>query len=89
MTKHEELLALESGTGCLAHSHDNEPVFTLCGRDRFAADLVRRWADQVEAASVSLAEMTAQRREKIADARHLAIAMDAWRADHNGGKIPD
>lgn len=89
MTKREELKALEAGTGCLAHSHDDEPVFTLVGRDRFAADLVRRWADDVERTSVNMGEMTSQRREKIAEARRLAIAMDEWRAAHHGGKIPD
>lgn len=89
MTKAEELFALQRGDGCLAKSQDDEPVFILCARDVFAARLVREWADEVEIAAVRTAELTEARQRKIADARRLALAMDTWRAEHGGGKVPD
>lgn len=89
MIKRDEVAALAAGEGCLARSQDDEPVFILCGRDLFAARLVREWADEVETAAVRMAELTAARQMKIAEARRLALAMDNWRAAHGGGKVPD
>lgn len=47
MTKAQELDAATRGEGCLGRSQDDEPVFILCARDRFAAGVVRTWADRV------------------------------------------
>ena len=85
MTKAEEVAALEAGRGCLGKSADDEPVFILVARDKFAARLVREWADWVEHEAAVTAQLTAIRREKIADARRLAMRMDQWSTK----KLPD
>lgn len=84
-TKAEELAALADGRGCIGKSADDEPLFILCARDQFAADLVREWADRVEHHAYRTAELTGARKEKIAEARRLALRMDAWPTK----KLPD
>jgi crotonobetainyl-CoA:carnitine CoA-transferase CaiB-like acyl-CoA transferase len=86
VTKKEEIAALVQGPpSCLSRSADDEPVFVLVARDKFAANLVRRWADTVELAS----HPDSTSRQKVAEARQLAKRMDAWREAHGGGKVPD
>ena len=47
MTKRETLDAAARGEGCLGKSQDDEPVFVLVARDRYAASTVRKWAETV------------------------------------------
>lgn len=89
MLKRDELEALAKGEGCLARSADDEPIFILCGRDVLAAARIREWADELEKHAHLQGELTAQRKDKIYKARVLANEMDAWRASHGGGKLPD
>jgi len=84
-TKREELALAADGKGCLGRSADDEPVFILCARDKHAASLVREWADRVEREATATAELTLQRKQKIAEARQLARRMDAWQTK----KLPD
>lgn len=81
MTKREELERAARGEGCLGRSQDDEPVFVLVARDRYAAQTVREWADTV-------AFMHGPS-PKTDEARQLADRMDAWREAHGGGKVPD
>lgn len=74
------------GEGPLGRSADDEPVFVLVARDRYASDAIRDWADRLEARSRRLG---LDRREKIAQARADADAMDKWRENNGGGKVPD
>lgn len=85
MIKREEVLALQEGRGCLGRSADDEPVFILVARDKFASRMVREWADLVEMEAKRTAELTATRKAKIAEARTLAMKMDAWAVK----KLPD
>ena len=80
MTKAEEVAAVARGEGCLGRSQDDEPVFVLVARDRYAAQAVRGWAALVHAHGAS---------PKADDALALAARMDAWREAHGGGRIPD
>ena len=84
MTKAEELAALARGEGCIGKSQDDEPIFTLVARDKFAAAAVRRWAGEVMAGSGKTIDDP-----KIAEAMALAQQMDNWREAHGGGKVPD
>jgi len=54
----------------LANTADDEPIFCLVGRDRYAALVVRIWADIAEASGVDP--------EKVADARRCADALHTW-----------
>jgi len=54
----------------LAKTADDEPIFCLVGRDRFAALAVRIWADIAEASGVDP--------EKVADARRCANELQEW-----------
>lgn len=81
MTKREELEAALRGEGCIGRSQDDEPIFTLVARDRFASRAVRDWADHVRHALGSSA--------KTDEAYAHADRMDAWREAHAGGKNPD
>lgn len=85
MKKKEELEAAARGEGCIGKSQDDEPIFTLVARDRFAPAVVRRWADLVEAAT----HPNSTGRRKAVEARLFAVEMDAWREAHGGGKVPD
>lgn len=89
MTKIETIRAAAEGKGCLGKAENDEPVFVLRGQDIFAALLVREWADRLESSAQRAGELTGKRQAKIADARRIALAMDAWRAGNEGGKIPD
>lgn len=82
MNKTETIEAALQGDGCLGRSADDEPVFVLCARDRFAPGLVRKWADRVEAVANEHGEGTERTRQKIASARELADEMEAWQAAH-------
>lgn len=73
---------------CLINSAEDEPVFVLTGRDIFAAARVREWADAVEAYYARTGGTTDAVTGKVKDARRIALAMDAWRAEH-GAKVPD
>ena len=58
--------------------YHSEPLFTLRGRDALAADCVRKWAARAEGRKVAP--------EKVADARRIADAMDAWPVKHLPGE---
>lgn len=85
MVRREIQEQLDTDTGCVGHSADDEPLFVLCARDTFAAARVREWADQVEFVATNQGKMTKDLREKIAEARKIAMAMDAWPTK----KLPD
>jgi hypothetical protein len=81
MTKREVYHAALRGDGCLGNSADEEPVFVLCARDPGASEMVRLWAENAQHMGVPL--------EKVLEALEVVNAMDAWRAAHGGGKVPD
>jgi len=54
----------------LKKTADDEPIFCLVGRDRFAALVVRIWAEIAEASGVDA--------DKVEDARQCAEALKAW-----------
>ncbi len=54
----------------LANCDDDEPIFVLVGRDRFASMLVRMWAVMCRQHGVP--------EEKCAEAEEVAQAMDKW-----------
>lgn len=55
-----------------------EPVFILRAQDRFAADLVRIWADLVEAANAAGHPDGRGATDKTREARLWAAEMDGW-----------
>jgi hypothetical protein len=55
---------------CYANAHPDEPMFTLLGRDKFGASLVRLWALARETDDESQA--------KLQEARDCADAMAEW-----------
>lgn len=63
---------------CYANADPDEPMFVLLGRDPFAAELVRAWADSREKAGEDAA--------KVAEARKCADDLEAW--CRNVGKTP-
>jgi hypothetical protein len=78
-----------TGKGCLGKAADDEPVFVLRGKDRFAPDIVEAWANKVELATVNMISEAADKsRGKIKEARALAHTMRAWQA-MNTSKTPD
>lgn len=81
MTKAETIDAAMNGEGCLGRCQDDEPVFVLVARDRYAAERTREWARVVSHAHGHSA--------KTDEAFACADAMDAWRETHGGGKVPD
>ena len=81
MTKAKEVAALARGEGCIGRSQDDEPVFVLCARDRYAASTVRKWAETIAFMHGHSA--------KTDEAYALAERMDSWREAHGGGKVPD
>lgn len=52
MTRDELFKLTVAHKGVLANSHPDEPVFVLCARDPFAAELVELWAIRAHAAGV-------------------------------------
>lgn len=70
-----------NGEGCLGRSADAEPVFVLCARDVAAAAAVRDWVERARALETPTT--------KLFEALAIADAMDVWRRQHGGGKIPD
>lgn len=83
--KRTTLEMANAGLGCLGKSADNEPVFVLVARDKFAARLVRAWADLVEAEMYESGDITVERTEKIERARREARDMALWHTH----KLPD
>ena len=77
MTK-AELIA--DPNSCLNRSADDEPVFLLCGRDKFAPEIIDEWAFR--------ASLRGSPIEKTTTAARDAEAMRAWQEVH-GSKIPD
>lgn len=84
MTKRETIAAAIRGEGCLGRSRDDEPVFTLVGRDAVAAHAIRYWAQMVDAGTMP----DSPSRQKAMEARSQAAEFDRWRIEH-GGKMPD
>lgn len=60
---------------CAAAAEDDEPTFTLLGRDRHAPVLVRNWA--------ALREAAGEDQAKVQEARDCADAMEAFREQRN------
>lgn len=80
-----------TGQGCLGKAADDEPVFILRAKDRFAPELVENWAALVERATIATVSGTGTvegSRNKIKDARALAHTMRAWQ-ELNTSKTPD
>lgn len=80
-TKAEVIKEANEGRGCLGKALMDEPVFILRAQDRFAPDLVERWASNVMSAKGAPTE-------KVRQARALAHRMRAWQ-ELNTSKIPD
>ena len=59
---------------CYDKAEPDEPMFTLLARDPMAPSLLRMWAAQKW--------QHGERSDKIAEARGIADAMDAWRKEH-------
>lgn len=70
----------EIESGCLSRVAEDEPVFVLRAKDMVAPATVMRWAALAETAGVS--------REKVVEARDLAMQMVLWQ-EKNGSKVPD
>jgi hypothetical protein len=82
MTAEQEINAALKGEGCLGKAAPDEPVFVLRAQDRFAADVVRHWANLVGSASEGS-------NPKVFEAQLHADIMETWRIEHGGGKVPD
>lgn len=82
MTKAELRAELESGTGVLGNTAEDEPVFLLVARDRTSSKTVRQWRQNAF-------DMGCQNAAKLAEANAVALAMAQWRDLHGGGKTPD
>lgn len=74
---HDKYAALVDENSCFNKAHFGEPLFIVRAQDEFSAELVRTWADKMEAAGSSS--------PKIAEARQLADLMEQY----PGRKIPD
>lgn len=61
---------------CYQRAEPDEPMFTLLARDPVAPTVIRLWAAQKWQEGESP--------EKIAEARGIADAMEAWRKEHRG-----
>ena len=86
MTKKDELEAALKGEGCLGRSADDEPVFTICGRDPVAGDVLRYWADKREMLASRTGTLDAQEKDKIKNARLESIDMDGYPKKH---RVPE
>jgi hypothetical protein len=72
---------------CLSRAEDDEPFFVLLARDPSAPSLIADWVRQRQhQMRVGLVPNNDDERAKIEEARQLAKAMLAWRAEHRGGK---
>lgn len=81
-TKQEAVERMLAGEGALGKARDEEPIFVLRAKDRFAPLLVQTWCDLMrEHASPGAAE-------KIEDAQRCSASMLAYQAAH-GAKVPD
>jgi hypothetical protein len=80
---HDKYAALIDEHSCFNKANFGEPLFILRAQDEFAAELVRAWADKVEAAIGPDAPATT--RKKIEDAREVADQMEVY----PGRKVPD
>lgn len=60
---------------------EDEPVFLVRAQDMVGADTVRAWAEFAEGVGADP--------DMVAAARNHAEAMDRWREEHGGGKVPD
>lgn len=89
MNAKETIDQARRGLGCLGKSAEDEPVFVLVARDLYGANVVRAWADLVEARAAATGGLTGQRQAKVAGARRVALEMDAWCAAYGGGVIPE
>lgn len=68
-----------------------EPIFCLRAGDKFAPEIIERWAQLVDAYDKQVVEevrIQSSRRSKIKEAKALAHQMRAWQ-ELNGSKIPD
>jgi hypothetical protein len=80
-----------AGKGTLGKAADDEPVFILRAKDRYAPQIVEAWARAVDCDTfnvVSGTENIDATRAKIKEARALAHSMRAWQ-ELNSCKRPD
>lgn len=70
-------MATKHNNSCHEKSKDDEPIFTLVGRDELAPKVVRYWAE--------LAGQRGVPRQKVSEALACAEAMEAWPEK----KLPD
>lgn len=79
------------GQGCLGKAADDEPVFVLRAKDKFAPQVVEFWATLVSGAVANIVpgtERSNETRAKVKEAKALAHQMRAWQ-EINGCKRPD
>ena len=62
---------------CYTNAEPDEPMFVLLARDRSAPALVRKWAEN---RTNEIPQTTSK--EKIAEARACADAMEVWQREH-------
>ncbi len=79
----------ELKSGCFHNAREDEPIFVLRAKDKFAPELIEAWASKVDAAVHRIASSEADKsREKAKYARALAHQMRAWQ-EINTSKVPD
>ncbi len=89
MIKSDVIKLANDGQGCLGKARSDEPLFILRAQDKFAPELIEKWAEKVEAAHFnSISEKSDRAKEKVKRARALAHTMRAWQ-ELNCRKIPD
>ena len=79
---------------CIGDAEPNEPFFTLLGRDKHAAKLVREWA-KARAEAIANGDYPAIDALKVTEAYECADKMEKFRANRearmvaNGAKSPN
>ena len=69
------------GCSCYDKAAPDEPIFVLRAKDVLAPEVIQVWAH--------LAEERGVKKEKVAEARLVAIDMAQWAKMHGGSKVPD
>lgn len=68
---------------CYAKAEDDEPLFTLLGRDRHAPGLVRQWADRYQREKVRSGTFDEKAQAKVVEAYECADAMRLYQRDRD------
>lgn len=70
---------------CLKNAADDEPIFVLRSKDRYAPILVRLWADLL----LTETGATESQKLKAKQAMVLSSNMEAYATMNGGAKVPD